>query len=372
MKLGINIVRLSRLFTGVGRYLECLLNEWTQMELPFDEVILYTPSQIKQEHVIFPLDRFKIEIIGPHLPDPLWEWISLSPKAREIDLLFCPSYTIPIGYSGKCSVTYLGPSENTPLTFQWWRSRVYEYLYNYSAHKADHVFTVSDSVKRYLVEKHKVESRKVTVTLLGASVLFRPIDDELLLRETRKKFLGKDTPYILFVGKLAKRHYIPNLLQAFAEIYKAGECPYKLLLAGPDYLNLDIPKLSGELGIQSEVIHIPYIHHHDLPAVYSAAEMFIFPASEAEGFGIPVIEAMACGTPVITVNQGSLSEFAQGASCLVKNSSVEELKSGLERLIKKPDLRADLSKKGIQRAKTMSWKATAKKTMDILWQVANG
>ncbi|MBW8041923.1 MAG: glycosyltransferase family 4 protein [Planctomycetes bacterium] len=65
MKLGVNIIRLTRLFTGVGRYIECILKEWSQMRIPFEEVILYVYSPIKQEQVVFPLDRFKIVIDGP-------------------------------------------------------------------------------------------------------------------------------------------------------------------------------------------------------------------------------------------------------------------------------------------------------------------
>ena len=44
MDLGVNVVRLTRQFTGVGRYIECVLAEWSRMDLPFDEVILYAHS----------------------------------------------------------------------------------------------------------------------------------------------------------------------------------------------------------------------------------------------------------------------------------------------------------------------------------------
>ena len=125
------------------------------------------------------------------------------------------------------------------------------------------------------------------------------------------------------------------------------------------------------MGIKDAVIHIPYVNHLDLPLIYNAAELFIYPASEAEGFGIPVIEAMSCGTPVITVNKGSLPEFAKGVSLLVEDSSVEQLKSGLERLIYNPLLRKEFADSGIERAKSITWKITAEKTMDVLWQVAN-
>lgn len=371
MKLGVNIIRLTRPFTGVGRYIECVLKEWGQMEIPFDKIILYAHSPIKQEQVVFPLNQFKIEIAGPKLPDPLWEWKTLRPKADEIDILFCPSYTIPIGYPGKCVVTNLGPAESITWSYQWWRSQAYERLYKYSAHRADKVLACSYSVKRRLIEVYGLPESKIKVTYLASSDVFRPILDKEVLRRTKQRYLGEDSPYILFVGKLVRRHYIPNLLQAFAEVKKADSIRHKLLIIGPDHLNLNLPRRAQRLGIKDAVIHIPYVKHIDLPPLYNAAELFIYPASNSEGFGIPVIEAMACGTPVITVDQGSLSEFAKGVSQLVEDSSVGQLKSGLERLIFDPLLRKELAEKGIERARSITWKKTAEKTMDILWQVAN-
>ncbi|MBW8041927.1 MAG: glycosyltransferase family 4 protein [Planctomycetes bacterium] len=372
MKLGVNIIRLTRLFTGVGRYIECILKEWSQMKIPFEEIILYTHSPIKQEQVVFPLDRFKIVIDGSKVPDPLWEWNTLRRKSSDIDILFCPSYTMPIGYPGRCVVANHGPAENTFFSYQWWRSQAYERLYKYSAHKADGVLANSHSVKRRLVDVYGISQDKINVIHLAASDSFHPISDKKQLISAKRKYLNEDTPYILFVGKLARRHYIPNLLEAFAKIYKTKSIPHKLLLVGPDYLNLNIPKRAKKLGIEDAVIHIPYVTHTDLPPLYNAAELFIFPASEAEGFGIPVVEAMACGTPVVTVDKGSLSEFARDVTCLVKDSSVEHLKSGMERLIFNPALRKELAEKGIERARSITWRKTAEKTMDVLWQTANG
>ena len=50
-----------------------------------------------------------------------------------------------------------------------------------------------------------------------------------------------------------------------------------------------------------------FIRDDDLPAVYSAATLFVFP-SLYEGFGLPPLEAMACGTPCVVSNSSSLPE----------------------------------------------------------------
>ena len=65
-----------------------------------------------------------------------------------------------------------------------------------------------------------------------------------------------------------------------------------------------------------------YVPFDDLPALYSLAEMFVFP-SLYEGFGLPVIEAMACGVPVVTGHVPALMEVAGGAVERVEHLDVE-------------------------------------------------
>lgn len=369
MHLGLNAVRFTRPFTGVGRYMECVLKEWSEMKVPFERITLYTHTPLVQERLAFPLERYHVGVIGRELPDPIWEWRYLRPQSENLDVLFCPSYTVPLGYRGKCLLTNLGPAENTLGSYHWWRSQGYEALYKYSAHRANKVCACSQAVKKRLIDAYRVPSDKITVTYLAASEAFRPLGDSAK-NDARRRYIGREIPFILFVGKLAARHYIPNLLQAFAGVRRSKNIPHSLVLVGPDYLNLDIPARAKKLGIADSVVHVPYVTHQDLPPLYNAAECFIFPASEAEGFGIPVMEAMACGTPVITVNRGSLREFAPGATLLAESSAVEELQGALYKMISDPDLRKDLAAKGLERAKTITWRVTAEKTMDLLWRLA--
>ncbi|MBI4454499.1 MAG: glycosyltransferase family 4 protein [Acidobacteria bacterium] len=369
MRLGVNVVRLTRQYTGVGRYIECLLLEWSRTAVPFREVVLFAPAPIDPKRTVFPLDRFQVEITGPKAPDPVWEW-TLRQKAREVDVLFCPSYTIPVGYPGKCVVTYLGPAENVFGTKEWCRNLVYEQLYRYSVRKASHVLACSHAVKRRLTDVYGIPGERVSVTFLAASHFFRPVLDESVLAAVREQYLGCQAPYLLFVGKLAGRHHIPNLLRAFAMLRVHHKVPHKLLLVGPDYLKLNVPKLARDLGIGESVIHVPFIDHKDLPPVYSAAEVFVYPVSEAEGFGIPVVEAMACGTPVISSKLGSLPEVAAGAALLTETSATEELYGALNRMMCDGELCRDLRSKGLLRASQITWPVTAAKTMEVLWRVA--
>ena len=79
----------------------------------------------------------------------------------------------------------------------------------------------------------------------------------------------------------------------------AGELPHQLVCVGP--VRLAVARHRGRRSTRCDVgdavRFTGYVPFEDLPALYSLAEMFVYP-SMYEGFGLPVVEAMACGTPV--------------------------------------------------------------------------
>ena len=100
----------------------------------------------------------------------------------------------------------------------------------------------------------------------------------------------------------------------------------------------------------------------DLPALYSAATVFVFP-SLYEGFGLPVLEAMSCGTPVACANTSSLPEIVGQAARQFDPRSVAEIKEAVGALLEDDPLRADLAARGLVRANHFSWLRTAASTL---------
>ncbi len=97
-----------------------------------------------------------------------------------------------------------------------------------------------------------------------------------------------------------------------------------------------------------------FVPERTLAALYRLADAFAFP-SLYEGFGLPPLEAMACGTPVVTSRISSLPEVVGDAALLVDPYSVEDIASGLERVLGDDALRAELVARGRARVKHFSW-----------------
>jgi glycosyltransferase involved in cell wall biosynthesis len=84
-----------------------------------------------------------------------------------------------------------------------------------------------------------------------------------------------------------------------------------------------------------------------------------------------VLEAMACGTPVVSSNASCLPEVAAGAALMVEPTDTEALTDALERVLDDEALRADLSRKGLERARRYSWKAAAERLLRVYKRVAS-
>jgi glycosyltransferase involved in cell wall biosynthesis len=100
----------------------------------------------------------------------------------------------------------------------------------------------------------------------------------------------------------------------------------------------------------------------ELTRLYAQADAFLF-ASLNEGFGLPPLEAMACGTPVITSCVTSLPEVCGDAALLVEPTDSEQIFEATRRILSEPDLAADLVRRGSIRARGLTWRECARRTL---------
>jgi glycosyltransferase involved in cell wall biosynthesis len=79
---------------------------------------------------------------------------------------------------------------------------------------------------------------------------------------------------------------------------------------------------------------------------------------------------MACGLPVITARVSSLPEVSGEAAVLIDPTDVGELAEAMHRVVTRPELRAELRRRGLERVKQFSWGRTAEEVSRILDEVA--
>jgi len=239
------------------------------------------------------------------------------------------------------------------------------------AQKRDHIITISEYSKRDIHQLLGVPLERISVTYIAADEAFRPVTDPARLEAVSRRY-GISRPYILYVGGFVycdPRKNLDALFEAFKEV--AGEGDFDLVLAGKkgEYAAA-LKKRIDRLGIEDRVVFTGFVEDEDLPALLSGALVFIFP-SRYEGFGLPVLEAMACGAPTIAFRATSVPEVVgTDGALLVPPEDPRALVQALGELIERPDLREELSQKGIARAHSFSWERTARETLAIYRAVA--
>ena len=226
---------------------------------------------------------------------------------------------------------------------------------------ADKIIAVSQSTKNDIIKDYKINEKKIIVIHEAADKIYRQ-EKEKEIEKIKQKY-SLITPFILYVGTIEPRKNITTILDAFASCLKSFP-NLELVIAGKKGWYYDKIFLHlHELGIQKKVKILGYVPVSDLPALYNAAHIFVYPSCY-EGFGLPPLEAMQCGTPVITSNISSLPEVMGNKGIVVSPNDSVMLAKEIKKLIQDSSHRYNQIQFGIEQARKFSWKKTADMTIE--------
>lgn len=368
MILGVNGVRLNVKRSGVARCIEALLRCFGETEHPFSEIRVYTPQPLDEDIYLPPCAENVV--LPSKLSFAAWEQITMLKAHGGNNLLLCPSYVSPLAARCPTFLIHHGSYEGYPQAFDWWTLNKARMIYKFSAIRSTALSTVSEYSKRDMVKFYGVDEDKINVVPEGVDTrIFRPICDTSALLQWRKKVFGEDVPFIAYIGKPTERRNLSALIRAFSELKKAGY-PHKFLICGASLPGTSpFRRVVEELGLQSEVTVLDYVTHEEMPLVYNAASLFIYPSSY-EGFGMPVLEAMACGTPVIALDNTAFPEFAGGVAHLLKDAEVRTLKEGMAAVLDDDAWRKQMLEDGPQRAAAYDWRILSRRYLDLMIPLA--
>ena len=227
---------------------------------------------------------------------------------------------------------------------------------------ARHTLAISEATRRDFLARFSLRPEQITAIPLAADPAFAPQPPEVVAAlRTRYRLPEKS---ILYLGSNKPHKNLVRLIEAWS-VVQAEALDYTLVIAGAWLPQHPEPRQRAQvLGIDDRVCWLGPLPGADLPALYTAADIFVFP-SLYEGFGLPVIEAMACGTPVACADTSSLPEVAGDAAVLFDPMQVGAIGDALRRLLGDADLRGDLQRQGLAQAGKFSWKRTAQETLAL-------
>jgi glycosyltransferase involved in cell wall biosynthesis len=216
-----------------------------------------------------------------------------------------------------------------------------------------------------------VPDDKVTVLHSGVNERFRPVTDAAALAAVRARCGLGQTPFVLAVGTVQPRKNYELLVRAFRSV--AETLPHALVIAGGrGWLAEGLQAEINRQGLTERVLLPGFVDDADLPALYAAADLFVFP-SLYEGFGLPLLEAMACGVPVISSDASSLPEVAatgdEPAALLLPPGDEAVWAAAMLRLLGDPAARQRLIEAGRAQAARFTWGRAARQLAALYEQL---
>ncbi len=221
--------------------------------------------------------------------------------------------------------------------------------------RADAVLAVSQATADDAIRFGGVDAARVRVIHEAADPMFEPRPGAA---GRVKQRWSLEPGYLLFVGALDARKDPRALLRAWAVARRAGP-QLELVIAGD-------PGRQAPSSMPGAKM-LGHVDNLELVDLYTAAGCFVFP-SRYEGFGLPCLEAMACGCPVAAYRNSSLPEVVDGAGELVADGDADALGGAAAALSRDPERPR---RAGLERAKSFSWRKTARHTIAAYESVLN-
>lgn len=369
MRIGIMLRALDEK-GGIGVYTRNITEELLAIDERNEYVLFYSNPENLGRYADPPRVRERL-VRAPH--KSVWDQLAV-PYAcwrEKVDVLFHPKFTVPLLAPCRSVMVVHGADWFIPEYARFYKPLDVAYIravMPFYFRKATRVVSVSELTTQDFNRVLGLPPGKVTTIYFGPAKHFRRVEDESVLREVRQKY-GLPERFILTLSKIGGggRKNIEGVFQAFARLY--GRVPHKLVVGGKDCSRFRDDYRIPASGYGADVVFPGWIDQADLPAVYSLADLYLYP-SNLEAFPIPLTEAMACGTPIITSRVNGLEEIAGDAALLVDPEDPTEIADAALRVLTDPRVAAGLAAAGLKRSRIFNWSLCGERTLSLLEEVA--
>lgn len=314
MSIYINARFLTQPVSGVQRYaLECS----RKIKKIYPKTIFLSPPDLYNRDAAAELG---VVIVGKRTGHR-WEQTDLPRYLRKLGSppLFNPCNTAPLFYSNNYITLHDLAFKHHPgwnsLAFSWW----YNFIIPRIVKRSRHLFTVSETIRKEIIENYNVSASHISVTYNGVS--------ERMQMETA---LATKEKIILSVGSfnLRKNHHL--LIKAFIASKLAGE--YQLIIVG------EKNKVFSETGIDADaarsaniIIHNTF-DENNLIATYRKAAIIVS-LSAYEGFGIPILEGLYFGCRAVCSDIATYRELYNDAAIFCDPGDTASVCDALEKAV---------------------------------------
>ncbi len=333
MRVGFDAKRLFNNFTGLGNYSRFVVHALAT-HYPDQDYLLYTPKvKVKPDTEYF-LNQEIIKIKSPlglqKKFGSIWRSYSLGNVAVNdgVEIFHGLSNELPLT-KPKNLKTIVSIHDvifkRYPEFYKPIDRLIYDWKFRKACDSADQIIAVSQQTANDAIEFLKADPSKVKVVYQGCHPIFKNKQTREDVSHIRQKYDLPDE-FILNVGTIESRKNALLILKALTLI--KDHIPLVIVGRSTTYKDELLSFIIAN-NLSEQVTFIHNAEFKDLPLIYQAANVFVYP-SFFEGFGIPIVEAIASGIPVIS-SKGSCFAEAGGPDCsYVDPTQPEELANAIQ------------------------------------------
>lgn len=227
--------------------------------------------------------------------------------------------------------------------------------------KTNRIAAVSNFLKTEIVDRYKIDEKKIDVVYSSIDKNFVPISFQE--KELTKEKYTEGKEYFLYAGELSTEKNWINLLKAFSFFKKRQKSNMQLVIVCDRIIDNEFTDSFKTYKYRDEVKVLFNLPVTEKVKITASAYAFVYP-SLYEVFPSRLVEAMQCGVPVIASNIDSIIEIAGDAVLYAAPKSFEDIADKMMLLFKDENQRNEL----IIKADRQALHYSIEKTADLLWQ----
>jgi glycosyltransferase involved in cell wall biosynthesis len=369
VRIGIDARKLHDF--GIGTYIRNLLRQLARLDQSTEYVLLCRREDAPVIAGVGPNFRAVVERAGNYsVAEQLRVPFAL--RREGVTLFHAPHYVLPPLVHCRSVVTihdciHLMFPQYLPNRMALSYARTSMAM---AARRATRVLTVSESSKTDIMRFFGTDPSKI-------DVIYNAFDDRFGIEPNEEAVVGVRERYqlhdefVLYAGNVKPHKNLERLIDAFHRVRSRGLDHLKLVMIGDEISKYaSLRRAVHRYQLHKYVRFLGYLPEETLAVMYRLAGVFVFP-SLYEGFGLPPLEAMASGTPVVTSNVSSLPEVAGDAAVLVDPYDPDAIADAIYRVLTNVDLRRELRRRGLARARQFSWETSVRRVREIYAEVAS-
>jgi len=235
----------------------------------------------------------------------------------------------------------------------------------------DHIITLTQSLREWLISSYKLPESKITVIPNGADIeQFSPRNDLKVKAEELREKLGVNGKIIMYAGCMDRINGMEDLARVIPQIIQERQ-DICFLFIGQHPEEKRLIALFGEYP--QKVKFLSTVPYDEMPIYYQLCDVFVIPRPStisAETLTpLKLLEVMAVGKPVLGSNVGGITEVIKhrGNGYLFEKGNMKNFK---ETLLEALDV--DNRQIGKNARKTVVENYTWDKSAEILRRVYEG